>query len=270
MFSGASTRSPTSTPGGRIAGRPGRRTSAGASITRSPPPGSPPRRAGNRSTRRSAFPTTRRLPSTTSGRFRHFDFCFSQQEDLSSSSAGLLLGPAARAHRRHAAGLAGGRGHRHPGDRLVHARRPALRLQVPVGAADGPLQHPAARQATRVASRHAGCAAARDRLHGDGFAERGALPPRRAALAVAFLSASQDIVFDAYRADVLGAEERGAGAAVSVLGYRIAMLVSGGLALILVDNWISWTQAYWLMAALMLVGVAATWAAAAPATPPKP
>jgi len=89
------------------------------------------------------------------------------------------------------------------------------------------------------------------------------------ALAVAFLSASQDIVFDAYRADVLGAEERGAGAAVSVLGYRIAMLVSGGLALILVDNWISWTQAYWLMAALMLVGAAATWAAEEPATPPK-
>ncbi len=89
------------------------------------------------------------------------------------------------------------------------------------------------------------------------------------ALVVAFVSASQDIVFDAYRADVLRAEERGAGAAVSVLGYRIAMLVSGGLALILVDNWISWTQAYWLMAALMLVGVAATWAAAEPATPPR-
>ncbi len=89
------------------------------------------------------------------------------------------------------------------------------------------------------------------------------------ALAVAFLSASQDIVFDAYRADVLGAEERGAGAAVSVLGYRIAMLVSGGLALILVDNWISWTQAYWLMAGLMLVGAAATWAAEEPATPPS-
>jgi PAT family beta-lactamase induction signal transducer AmpG len=87
------------------------------------------------------------------------------------------------------------------------------------------------------------------------------------ALAVAFLSASQDIVFDAYRADVLGAEERGAGAAVSVLGYRIAMLVSGGLALILVDNWIGWTQAYWLMAALMLVGMAATWAADEPAAP---
>jgi len=84
------------------------------------------------------------------------------------------------------------------------------------------------------------------------------------ALAVAFLSASQDIVFDAYRADILGAEERGAGAAVSVLGYRIAMLISGGLALILVDNWISWLAAYWLMAALMLIGLAATFAAEEP------
>jgi PAT family beta-lactamase induction signal transducer AmpG len=84
------------------------------------------------------------------------------------------------------------------------------------------------------------------------------------ALAVAFLSASQDIVFDAYRADVLDAPERGAGAAVSVLGYRIAMLVSGGLALILVDGWLGWAQAYWLMAALMLVGAAATWSALEP------
>ncbi len=89
------------------------------------------------------------------------------------------------------------------------------------------------------------------------------------ALLVAFLSASQDIVFDAYRADVLEAPERGAGAALSVLGYRIAMLVSGGLALILVDSWMSWTQAYWLMAALMLVGVAATWGALEPAAQGK-
>lgn len=89
------------------------------------------------------------------------------------------------------------------------------------------------------------------------------------ALLVAFLSASQDIVFDAYRADVLEAPERGAGAALSVLGYRIAMLVSGGLALILVDNWLSWAQAYWLMAALMLVGAAATWAALEPAVQGK-
>jgi len=89
------------------------------------------------------------------------------------------------------------------------------------------------------------------------------------ALSVAFLSASQDIVFDAYRTDILGAKERGAGAAVSVFGYRIAMLVSGGLALILADGWLGWTGTYWLMAALMLIGVATVWVAEEPATPPR-
>ena len=79
------------------------------------------------------------------------------------------------------------------------------------------------------------------------------------ALLVAFLSASQDVVFDAFRADTLGAEERGAGAAVSVFGYRIAMLVSGGLALVLADSVLGWTATYWLMAGLMAVGVIATW-----------
>jgi PAT family beta-lactamase induction signal transducer AmpG len=90
-----------------------------------------------------------------------------------------------------------------------------------------------------------------------------------AALSVAFLSASQDIVFDAYRTDVLEADERGAGAAVSVLGYRIAMLASGGLALILADTWLGWQGTYFLMAALMLVGLAATWHAAEPPAPPR-
>ncbi len=73
------------------------------------------------------------------------------------------------------------------------------------------------------------------------------------AVAIAFLSASQDVVFDAYRADVLGAEERGAGAAVSVLGYRLAMLVSGGAALIIADQWLGWPATYRLMGALMLL-----------------
>lgn len=88
------------------------------------------------------------------------------------------------------------------------------------------------------------------------------------ALIVAFLSASQDIVFDAYRADVLEADERGAGAAVSVLGYRIAMLVSGGLALMLADTWLGWHGTYLLMAALMLVGLVATWRSEEPPAPP--
>ncbi len=84
------------------------------------------------------------------------------------------------------------------------------------------------------------------------------------ALLVAFLSASQDIVFDALRTDWLSREERGAGAAVSVLGYRLAMLVSGAGALILADQWLGWQGTYWLMAALMVVGMAATWFAVEP------
>jgi MFS transporter, PAT family, beta-lactamase induction signal transducer AmpG len=77
------------------------------------------------------------------------------------------------------------------------------------------------------------------------------------ALMVAFISASQDVVFDAYRADVLRPVERGIGAAVSVLGYRLAMLVSGALALILSDQ-IGWQNTYWLMAALMIAAIGAT------------
>jgi PAT family beta-lactamase induction signal transducer AmpG len=77
------------------------------------------------------------------------------------------------------------------------------------------------------------------------------------ALWVAFASASQDIVIDAYRTDVLRTRERGMGAAVSVFGYRIAMLASGGLALILADQ-IGWRTAYLFMAALMAMGLVAS------------
>lgn len=77
------------------------------------------------------------------------------------------------------------------------------------------------------------------------------------ALLVAFTSASQDIVIDAYRTDVLHEKERGVGAAVFVMGYRIAMLVSGAVALILSDG-IGWRNTYLLMAGLMLIGAAAT------------
>ncbi|MFI5295275.1 MAG: AmpG family muropeptide MFS transporter [Thermodesulfovibrionales bacterium] len=76
------------------------------------------------------------------------------------------------------------------------------------------------------------------------------------SLLVAFTSASQDIVVDAYRTDVLHETERGAGVAVFVTGYRIAMLVSGALAFILSDL-IGWRSTYLLMAALMSVGIGA-------------
>ena len=77
------------------------------------------------------------------------------------------------------------------------------------------------------------------------------------AVAVAFVSASQDVVIDAYRTDLLPASERGLGASLNVLGYRLAMIVSGGVALIWTDpvaggGW-SWPEVYRGMAALMVV-----------------
>jgi PAT family beta-lactamase induction signal transducer AmpG len=91
------------------------------------------------------------------------------------------------------------------------------------------------------------------------------------AFFVSFSSASQDIVIDAYRTDVLKREERGAGTAVFVVGYRIGMLVSGGLALVLSD-YMGWRNTYLVMAALMLVGMIGAAFAPEPvvqAVPPK-
>lgn len=77
------------------------------------------------------------------------------------------------------------------------------------------------------------------------------------ALFVAFASASQDIVVDAYRTDILHEKERGIGAAVFVMGYRVAMIVSGAVALILSDR-IGWRSTYLFMAVVMMTGLAAT------------
>lgn len=78
------------------------------------------------------------------------------------------------------------------------------------------------------------------------------------AILVAFLSASQDIVFNAYMTDILSPTERGLGAAMQNGGYRFAMMVSGGLSLILA-NYIGWHLTYLIMASLMLVGIFTTW-----------
>ena len=93
------------------------------------------------------------------------------------------------------------------------------------------------------------------------------LPLALLAVFVAFCSATQDIAFDAYRSDVLHKDERGAGAALSVLGYRLAMLVSGGLALILADQWLGWGTTYLLMGALMLLAALASFWAPEPEVP---
>ena len=84
------------------------------------------------------------------------------------------------------------------------------------------------------------------------------MPLAMLAVLVAFLSATQDIAFDAYCTDVLRKEERGAGAAVKVMGYRLAMIASGGLALIMADQWIGWGYTYVVMGGLMLLCAIAT------------
>jgi MFS transporter, PAT family, beta-lactamase induction signal transducer AmpG len=82
------------------------------------------------------------------------------------------------------------------------------------------------------------------------------------AAMIGFFSASQDIAADAYRTDVLETKEKGAGAAVFTLGFRLAMLFASGVILVLTDPknttfplHLSWSQAYLLLAALMLVGL---------------
>ncbi|MCX5590054.1 AmpG family muropeptide MFS transporter [Alcaligenes endophyticus] len=74
---------------------------------------------------------------------------------------------------------------------------------------------------------------------------------------IAFLSATQDIAFDAYSTDVLQADERAAGAAVRVTGYRIGMIMSGGLAMVLAAQ-VGWENTYATMAAIMALMTLAT------------
>ncbi len=83
------------------------------------------------------------------------------------------------------------------------------------------------------------------------------------ALSLAFFSASQDIVLDAYRTEYLKPEERGAGVGVWIMGYRIALLVSGAVALILSDH-LSWKMVYFIMGLFMVIGCIATLVAPEP------
>ena len=77
------------------------------------------------------------------------------------------------------------------------------------------------------------------------------------AVLVAFFSASQDIVLDAYRREFLSDAELGLGSSLYINGYRIAMLVAGAGALALADQ-VSWQIVYMAMAAFMLVGIVTT------------
>lgn len=77
------------------------------------------------------------------------------------------------------------------------------------------------------------------------------------AVLVAFCSASQDIVIDAYRIELLDSRQQGAGAAMTQYGYRVGMLASGAGALLLHRNGegLDWFGVYVVMAGLMLIGM---------------
>lgn len=87
------------------------------------------------------------------------------------------------------------------------------------------------------------------------------------ALCLAFFAATQDIVIDAYRTELLQPEERGIGTSMAVGGYRIAMLISGGMALAMA-HYIGFKGVYFLMAGFMFVGLLATGLAPEPAHMP--
>lgn len=76
-----------------------------------------------------------------------------------------------------------------------------------------------------------------------------------AATALAFLSATQDIVLDAYRRELLQENELGLGNSVYVNAYRVAGLVPGSLSLILADH-LPWSTVFGITAAFMLPGLA--------------
>ncbi|MBY0355364.1 MAG: MFS transporter [Rickettsiales bacterium] len=78
------------------------------------------------------------------------------------------------------------------------------------------------------------------------------------AIAVAFFSASQDVVIDAYRAEYLTKDHYGEGAAVAVFGYRVGLLISGAGALIMI-GWLGDSGAYeaihWRLVYIVMAGL---------------
>jgi PAT family beta-lactamase induction signal transducer AmpG len=75
--------------------------------------------------------------------------------------------------------------------------------------------------------------------------------------AVALFSASQDIVLDAYRRELLEDDELGTGTSMWINAYRLSQLVPGSLGLILSDH-VSWALTFWVTAAFMVVGILTT------------
>lgn len=75
---------------------------------------------------------------------------------------------------------------------------------------------------------------------------------------MSFLSATQDMAIEAHRTEYLPTQEHGIGASLAVFGYRLALLCSGGVALILAEH-LGWENVYHLMGFLMFMSMLAPW-----------
>jgi PAT family beta-lactamase induction signal transducer AmpG len=89
------------------------------------------------------------------------------------------------------------------------------------------------------------------------------------ALMIAFFSATQDVVIDAYRADILDDFELGAGTAIWVVGYRIALIMTAAVAFVLADR-ISWPTTYLVLSSFMLIGIIGNFLAPEPKMRERP
>lgn len=76
-------------------------------------------------------------------------------------------------------------------------------------------------------------------------------------VATSFFSATQDIVIDAYRREMLPDDELGMGNSIHINAYRVSSLVPGSLAFVLADL-MPWGIVFWIVAAFMLVGICST------------
>ncbi len=78
------------------------------------------------------------------------------------------------------------------------------------------------------------------------------------AFFTAFFSATQDIAISAYFTEAAGAHNRGLAAGFMTIGYRIALIMTTGMALVMAQYW-GWRNTYLLLSGLMLLGVITTW-----------
>ncbi len=89
------------------------------------------------------------------------------------------------------------------------------------------------------------------------------------AIFVAFFSASQDISIDAYRTEIIKPKDRGLAVSFAVTAYRLALIIAGGLCLLMADH-VGWKPALMIVTSLLFFGIISTLLANEPVTVKTP